>query len=95
MNKKIYIVLVLGWLVAWAAKGQSYRFSDKPEEFAPDVAKAMASTKNERLTTLGSGFETAWSTLNEAQRTKVMAIAQKMNAKKYRLTPILSNSSAR
>ncbi len=87
MKKKFYILLVFSVLATLLVQAQSFKLSDKPEEFVGDVAKMMASTKSEKLTQINSDFGTAWNGMNEAQRTKIIAITQKMNAKKYRLTP--------
>jgi hypothetical protein len=87
MKKKFYILLVFSLLTTLLGNAQSTKLSDKPEEFVGDVSKMLSATKSEKLIQLGTDFGTAWNSLNEAQRTKVMAIAQKMSSKKYRVTP--------
>ncbi|MDJ1468032.1 hypothetical protein [Xanthocytophaga flava] len=87
MKKKVYILLVFNLLATILTYAQSFKISDKQEEFVADVSKMLASTKNEKLTQLGSDFGTAWNSLNEAQRTKIIAVTQKMNVKKYRVSP--------
>ncbi len=88
MKKQVLISLIISWLAIGLAQAQTSLLSDKPEEFVQDVTKLLAGSKNEKTIQIGTDFSTVWgSSLNDEQRTKIIAIARKMASKKYRVSP--------
>jgi hypothetical protein len=76
-------LFVAGW-----AQAQSYKISDKPDEFIRDVTTLMTGTKNTEATRVGKDFEAVWgSSLDAGSREQIISIGRKMAAKRYRALP--------
>ncbi|HEX8528748.1 MAG TPA: hypothetical protein VF646_01950 [Cytophagales bacterium] len=82
-----FTIWVFLFAAAWA-QAQSYKISDKPDEFIRDVTTLMAGTKNAEATRAGKEFEAVWgSSLEAGSREQIIAIGRKMAAKRYRALP--------
>ncbi len=80
----IWVFLVTAGLV----QAQSYKISDKPDEFIRDVTTLMAGTKNAEATRAGKEFEAVWTSgLDAGSRDQIITIGRKMAAKRYRALP--------
>ena len=75
------------------ALAQSAKLSTEPSAFSSDVVNMMQEGNNLRMTELGAEFNSLWvnGKFNSGQQEQVIAIAQKMVEKRFKLKPHFDN----
>jgi hypothetical protein len=88
MNRfTIYTAFILCFFTG-LIQAQTYKLSDKQDEFIKDLSTIMTGTKNEEAMAVAKDFETVWtSNLNDAQRGKLVTLVRQMAGKKYKAMP--------
>jgi len=86
-NLLLLLLLFIGFV--HLASAQNYKLSGDPEQFIPEVKALLATTPNEEGNQIATQLEELWgsSQLTSGQKAKVIAISQKMAAKKMKVRP--------
>ncbi len=94
MRKFYFSLFFLLSLVGWAqAQTTTQKLSKEPAQFILDVKALMAGTKNENAVKVATRLEEIWgtNTLTSSQQARIIALSQKMQAKKLKARPHLEN----
>ncbi len=78
-------------LTAGLAQAQSFKLSDKPDDFIRDAGALLNSTKNSEAARTGKEFEAVWTSLDAGNKDQIIGVARKMAARRYRALPQFKN----
>jgi len=91
MNKLLLLLIFICSIST--ASAQNYKLSGDPAQFIPEMKVLLATSRNEETMQVANQLEEIWNTnqLTSSQQAKVIAISQKLAAKKLRARPHFEN----
>ncbi len=85
--RTLYAAFLLILLTGWA-QAQSYKISDKHDEFIRDISAILNGTKNAEAIQASKDLETVWgASFNDVQKDKLISVTRKLAAKRFKALP--------
>jgi hypothetical protein len=86
---KFKIILFLVFIFQLNCIGQTVKFSEKADEFIPNLTAILTTIGNEQAISLAKAIEVNWKSgkITETQKLKLISLAQIMQAKNYKANP--------